>query len=74
MAGWGHLGKQHRSLTWPARRADEPPSAKPPCDAHGSAALPVSGLVGWASGSVIVFLIALAALLVAGHHAGAVRR
>ena len=52
------------------RRCPRSASAK----AHGSAALLVAGLVGWASGSLIVFLIALVALLVAGHHAGDVRR
>jgi hypothetical protein len=34
----------------------------------------VAGLVGWVSGSLGVFLIALVALLVAGHQAGDVRR
>jgi hypothetical protein len=33
-----------------------------------------AGLVGWASGSPRVFLIAPVALLVAGHYAGDVRR
>jgi hypothetical protein len=42
--------------------------------AHGSAALRIAGLVGRASGSLIVFLIALVALVVAGHYAGDVRR
>jgi hypothetical protein len=32
------------------------------------------GLLGWVSGSLGGFLIALLALLVAGHHAGDVRR
>jgi hypothetical protein len=36
--------------------------------------LPAPGLVGWASGSRGVFLIALVALLVAGYHAGDSRR
>jgi hypothetical protein len=36
--------------------------------------LPVAGLVGWATGSLSVFRIALVALPVAGHHAGDVRR
>jgi hypothetical protein len=34
----------------------------------------VAGLVGWVSGSVIVFLIVLVAPLVANYHAGDVRR
>jgi hypothetical protein len=34
----------------------------------------VAGLFGWASGSPGGFLISLRALLVAGHHAGDVRR
>jgi hypothetical protein len=42
--------------------------------AHGSAALLVTGLVGWASGLLGVFLIALVAPLVAGYHAGDIRR
>jgi hypothetical protein len=33
----------------------------------------VSGLLGWVTGSGAVFLIALAALLVAGLHAGDIR-
>ena len=60
MAGWGHRGKQRRSPIRQARRAD--------------AALLANGLVGWVTGSVIVLLIALVALLVAGYHAGDVRR
>jgi hypothetical protein len=70
----GHRGKPRRNLTWRARRADQSLSAKPPCDAAcGSAALLVAGLVGWASGSMGASLIDLAALLVAGYHAGDVR-
>jgi hypothetical protein len=42
--------------------------------ARGSAALLVAGLVGWASGSVLVFLIALIVLLVAGQPTPDVRR
>jgi hypothetical protein len=34
----------------------------------------VAGLLGWVSGSLIVFLIAPVVLLVAGHHAGDIRR
>jgi hypothetical protein len=34
----------------------------------------VASRLEWASGSLIVFLIALVALLVAGHHAGDSRR
>jgi hypothetical protein len=75
VAGWGHRGKPRRSRTWPARRADEPLSVKRPCHgAHGSAASLVAGQVGRASDSLGVFLIALVVLLVAGHHAGDVRR
>src|SRR5262245_57775764 len=37
-------------------------------------ALLVAGLVGWLTGSVLPFLIALSALLVAGSHAGDIRR
>ena len=74
MAGWGRRGKQRRSLTWPARRADQTLSAKPPCDgARGSAASLVAGLFGWVSGSLGGFLFALVALLVAGYHAGDIR-
>ena len=42
--------------------------------AHFYGALLVAGLVGWLTGSVIVFLIALSALLLAGYHAGDIRR
>jgi hypothetical protein len=50
-------------------------SAKRPCHgAHGSAALLVAGLLGWVSGSLGGFLIALVALLLAGHHAGDIHR
>ena len=42
--------------------------------AHFSGALLVASLIGWLTGSVIVFLLALIALLVAGYHAGDVRR
>jgi hypothetical protein len=70
-AGWGHRGKQRRSLTWRARRADQTLSAKRPCNAAHSS---VAGLFGWLAGSVIVFLTALPALIVAGHHAGDIRR
>jgi hypothetical protein len=50
-------------------------SAKRPCNgAHGLAALLVAGLAGWAGGSVLAFLIVPVALLLAGHHAGDVRR
>jgi hypothetical protein len=42
--------------------------------AHGSVALLVAGLVGRATGSLVVFLIALVALLVAGYQVGDVRR
>jgi hypothetical protein len=41
---------------------------------HLHAALLVAGLFGWVTGSMAVFLIALAALLVAGYHAGDIRR
>ena len=42
--------------------------------AHFYGALLVAGLFGWVIGSLGVFLIARVALLVAGHHAGDVRR
>src|SRR5262249_12552616 len=42
--------------------------------AHCSGALLVAGLLGWVTGSLLVFLIALIALLVAGYHAGDIRR
>jgi hypothetical protein len=41
---------------------------------HFCAALLVAGLFGWASGSRAVLLLALVALLVAGYHAGDMRR
>jgi hypothetical protein len=75
VAGWGHQGKPRRSRTWPARRADELLSAKRQCNAaDGSATSLVAGLLGWVTGSLIVFLIALVALLLADHHAGESRR
>ncbi len=42
--------------------------------AHLLGALLVAGLVGGVTGSAGVFLIALAALLTAGYHAGDIRR
>jgi hypothetical protein len=49
--------------------------AKRQCNAaHGSAALLVAGLVGWASGSLRGFLIAPVAPPVASYYAGDVRR
>ena len=42
--------------------------------AHCYGALLVAGLLGWATGSLGGFLFALVALLLAGHHAGDVRR
>ena len=42
--------------------------------AHFYGALLGAGLVGWLTGSLIVFLSALLALLVAGSHAGDLRR
>ena len=42
--------------------------------AHCYGALPVAGLLGWVTGSLGVFLIALVALLVANYHAGDMRR
>jgi hypothetical protein len=42
--------------------------------AHFYGSVVVAGLLGWVTGSVTVFLIALAALLVAGLHAGDIRR
>ena len=61
--------------TWPARQGDQTLSAKPPGHgAHGSAALLVAGLVGWASGSLRGFLIAPVAPPVASYYAGDVRR
>jgi hypothetical protein len=41
---------------------------------HFYAALLVAGLIGWATGSPAVFLIALVAVLVAGYYAGDIRR
>ena len=41
---------------------------------HFYAAVLVAGLVGRVTGSMAVFLIALAALLVAGYYAGDIRR
>jgi hypothetical protein len=37
-------------------------------------ALLVAGLLGWVTGSLLVFLFALIALLFAGYHAGDIRR
>ena len=42
--------------------------------AHLYGALPVAGLLGWVTGSLVVLRIALVALLVANYHAGDVRR
>jgi hypothetical protein len=42
--------------------------------AHLYGALLVAGLVGWVTGSLAVFRIALIALLVASYHAGDIRR
>src|SRR5262249_50698430 len=42
--------------------------------AHCSGALLIAGLLGWVTGSLLVFLLALVALLVAGSHGGDIRR
>jgi hypothetical protein len=42
--------------------------------AHICGSVLVAGLIGWATGSLLVFLITLIAFLIAGFHAGDIRR
>src|SRR5262245_52825900 len=74
VAGRGHRGEQPRTHRRRRNRGGAMSAKHKLNAAHFYGALLVAGLLAWVTGSLIVFLIALVALLVAGYHAGDLRR